>query len=103
MTLERVQATLELSTASGAESRIKDAMASHGIRDSLSHEGVLATVEKGKEMRGRGRSKGKGRQLGEPEVIKWLEDYRANQAPEINPLLAMPGALLPYNTIFISL
>lgn len=74
------------------------AIASNGVRDSMTHAAVDIAIEKGKELRERGRfrKKGKKREMKEKDVVAELEDWLSSSAPDINPLLDMPGMLFKF-------
>lgn len=85
-----IRSTFELATKTGADDKL-DKLISSGIRDSLTMPTIEKVVEKGKELRGRGRFKGKQKALPEEEVLRKLQALLDPGSRNINPLLDLSG------------
>lgn len=95
-----IQNCFHLATESGAHKKV-DKIVSSGVRDSLSHSTVERVIEKGKELRGRGRYKGKATAKPENEIVAQLKSMLEIGASRINPLLSMEGALLLVHDVLL--
>lgn len=65
-----IQDTLELSVISGAQKKVKTAVATHGTRDSLTTSAVDMVVQLGKAIRKRARTTG---HISESQIVAELE------------------------------
>ncbi|KIO21113.1 hypothetical protein M407DRAFT_15855 [Tulasnella calospora MUT 4182] len=80
-----IQGTLNLLVTKGAQKKVQTAVATHGTRDSLTTGAVEAVISKGKAMQK------KNKDLSETQILAELKQELSRHAPEINPLLNMPG------------
>ncbi|KIO17254.1 hypothetical protein M407DRAFT_33083 [Tulasnella calospora MUT 4182] len=87
-TKANINNTLQLSQVSGAEKKVEAAVASHGTRGSLTSSAVAAVIKLGKTFRKRAKGSKSG---SEATILAKLKDELKQRAPEINPLLDMPG------------